>query len=115
MCADAGFVPQVRHEVTETSTLVTLVAAGLGVAFVPEPTAELDITGVSYLPLRPGRLGVDLVAAWVESVEDPMIPRVLSVLGELARMEHGPGLIALNCSRPVELPGKGTFAAAARW
>ncbi len=29
-CADAGFVPRVRHEVMETSTLVTLVAAGLG-------------------------------------------------------------------------------------
>ena len=39
MCADAGFVPRVRHEVEETSTLVTLVAAGLGVAVVPDPTA----------------------------------------------------------------------------
>jgi DNA-binding transcriptional LysR family regulator len=33
-CADAGFVPRVRHEVEETSTLITLVAAGLGVAGV---------------------------------------------------------------------------------
>ena len=39
-CADAGFVPRVRHEVEETSTLVTLVAAGLGVAIVPAPTAR---------------------------------------------------------------------------
>jgi len=90
-CADAGFVLRVRHEVEETSTLVTLVAAGLGVAIVPAPTAALDIAGVSYRPLQPRTLAVDLVAAWVESVEDPMIPRVLSVLGELARMKTGQG------------------------
>lgn len=86
-CADAGFVPRVRHQVGETSTLVTLVAAGLGVAIVPAPTAALDIAGVSYRPLQPRTLAVDLVAAWAEAVQNPMIPRVLSVLGELARMK----------------------------
>src|SRR5262249_52590927 len=53
ICADAGFVPRVRHEAQETSTLVTLVAAGLGVAIVPEPTTALDIAGVCYRPLLP--------------------------------------------------------------
>jgi hypothetical protein len=48
LCAEAGLVPRVRHEVEETSTLVTLVAAGLGVAVVPDPTASLDIAGVCY-------------------------------------------------------------------
>ena len=62
MCADAGFVPRIRHEVEETSTLVTLVSAGLGVAIVPEPTAALDIAGVCYRPLTPDALGVDLDA-----------------------------------------------------
>ena len=49
VCADAGFVPRLRHEVMETSTLVTLVAAGLGVAIVPDPTAALDIGGVAFV------------------------------------------------------------------
>lgn len=80
VCADAGFVPQVRHEVTETSTLVTLVAAGLGVAIVPEPTAELGITGVRYLPLSPAGLGVDLIAARVADSRSPLLENVLAVL-----------------------------------
>lgn len=80
VCADAGFVPQVRHEVTETSTLVTLVAAGLGVAIVPEPTAELGITGVRYRPLTPAGLGVDLVAACVAHSQSPLLDNVLAVL-----------------------------------
>jgi len=85
ICADAGFVPRIRHQVEETSTLVTLVAAGLGVAVVPEPTAALDIAGVRYVPLGPDRLGVDLVAARVAATNSPLIERVLEVLRQVLR------------------------------
>lgn len=84
-CADAGFVPRVRHEVEETSTLVTLVAAGLGVAIVPAPTAELDIAGVRYRPLSPATLGVDLVAARAAAADSPLIGQVLEVLRAVAQ------------------------------
>jgi DNA-binding transcriptional LysR family regulator len=85
VCADAGFVPRIRHDVQETSTLVTLVAAGLGVAIVPEPTAALDIAGVCYRPLRPAGLGVDLAAAYAGDAASPLLGNVLSVLREVAR------------------------------
>jgi DNA-binding transcriptional LysR family regulator len=78
--AAAGFVPQVRHEVAETSTLVTLVAAGLGVAIVPEPTAELGITGVVYRPLSPTGLGVDLIAARAAQSSSALLDNVFAVL-----------------------------------
>ncbi|MER6539704.1 LysR family substrate-binding domain-containing protein [Streptomyces sp900105755] len=59
---DAGVERRIRHEVKETSTLVTLVAGGgLGAAVVPEPVTALALSGVVYLPLlpagtiRPGR------------------------------------------------------------
>ena len=84
ICADAGYVPRVRHEVEETSTLVTMVAAGLGVAIVPDPTAALDIAGVCYRPLLPATLGVDLVAARMTGVHSPLIDNVLSVLRSIA-------------------------------
>ena len=45
LCADAGYAPRIRHEFAEISTLITLVAAGLGVAIVTAPTAEVDIAG----------------------------------------------------------------------
>lgn len=85
VCADAGFAPRIRHEVSETSTLVTLVAAGLGVAVVPAPTADLDVAGVSYRPLRPATLGVDLVAAHLGDAASPAIQRALDVLREITR------------------------------
>jgi DNA-binding transcriptional LysR family regulator len=85
LCAGAGFVPRVRHEVEETSTLVTLVAAGLGVAVVPAPTSALDIAGVAYRPLRPREPTVDLVAAWVDSPHNQTIARALESLHQITR------------------------------
>jgi DNA-binding transcriptional LysR family regulator len=84
ICADAGFVPRIRQEVSETSTLVTLVAAGLGVAIVPDPTAALDIAGVRYVPIAPATLGVDLVAARAKTNDSAVIANVLQVLRNLA-------------------------------
>jgi DNA-binding transcriptional LysR family regulator len=90
MSSDAGFVPRVRHEVEETSTLVTLVSAGLGVAIAPEPTAALDIAGVRYRPLAPDALGVDLAAARAERANSPLLENVLAVLRQVARAESQP-------------------------
>lgn len=85
ICVDAGFTPRIRQEVSETSTLVTLVAAGLGVAIVPDPTAALDIAGVRYVPLGPATLGVDLVAAYSQVRDSALITNVLEVLRNLTR------------------------------
>jgi DNA-binding transcriptional LysR family regulator len=87
ICADAGFLPRVRHEVEETSTLVTLIAAGLGVAIVPDPTVALDIAGVCYRPLIPDTLGVDLLAARTALANSPLIERVLAVLRRVAQTD----------------------------
>jgi DNA-binding transcriptional LysR family regulator len=85
ICADAGFAPRIRHEVSETSTLVTLVAAGLGVAVVPAPTADLDIAGVTYRRLEPASLGVDLVAAHLVDAPSPAIEQALGVLRRITQ------------------------------
>lgn len=79
-CADAGFVPRIRHQVEETSTLVTMVAAGLGVAIVPAPTAALQIAGISYRPFKPGVPGVDLALARRAGAASPLIDRAIAVV-----------------------------------
>lgn len=79
----ADLEPEVVHEVAETSTLVTFVAAGLGVAVVPEPTSALKVPGVVYVPLV-GTPGVDLVVATRENDANPVLARALARLAELA-------------------------------
>src|ERR1700749_1194379 len=51
-CRQAGFSPQVRQEVAETSSLVALVAAGLGVALAPASVRHLRINGLTHPPPR---------------------------------------------------------------
>jgi len=79
LCRDAGFEPVIRHEVAETSTLVTFVAAGLGVAVVPEPVAELVVAGATYRPLA-SRARMDLVVATRADDDSAALARTLRVL-----------------------------------
>ena len=81
--ADADLEPQVVHQVAETSTLVTFVAAGLGIAVVPEPTSDLNVPGVVYVRLA-GTRGVDLVVATREGDANPVLARALARLAEIA-------------------------------
>jgi DNA-binding transcriptional LysR family regulator len=84
VCADAGFTPRIRHEVEETSTLVTMVAAGLGLAIAPHPTTALNIAGVCYRSMVPATLGIDLVAART-TARSPLIDNALACLRSIAR------------------------------
>lgn len=79
LCRDAGFEPEIRHEVAETSTLVTFVAAALGVAIVPEPVSELVVAGAVYRPLV-SRARMELVAATRADDDSALLARALRVL-----------------------------------
>jgi DNA-binding transcriptional LysR family regulator len=85
LCRQAGFEPRVRHEVAETSTLVTFVAAGLGVALVPEPVAALGVAGATYRPLVEPSARIDLAVATRAEEDAPHVDRVLDVLGRQLR------------------------------
>lgn len=79
LCRDAGFEPAIRHEVAETSTLVTFVAAALGVAIVPQPVSELVVAGAVYRPLA-SRARMELVAATRADDGSALLARTLHVL-----------------------------------
>lgn len=81
--ADAGEAPRIRHEVGETSTLITLVAGGLGLAVVPEPVSALALAGVAYVPLVRPVAHVELAVAHRTDRAEPHLLRTLEVLGEL--------------------------------
>lgn len=94
LCRGAGFEPRVRHEVAETSTLVTFVAAGLGIAVVPEPVAGLGVAGVRYVPLAARDARIDLLAAVRRDDDSASLRRALDLLGPLARVQAAPASVA---------------------
>jgi DNA-binding transcriptional LysR family regulator len=77
---DAGVEPRIRHEVGETSTLITLVAGGLGAAVVPEPVTALALDGVAFRPLARPAVHVDLALAHRTDRTEPHLARAVSVI-----------------------------------
>jgi DNA-binding transcriptional LysR family regulator len=82
---DAGVEPRIRHEVGETSTLVTLVAGGLGAAVVPEPVTALTLPGVVYRPLVQPATTVDLAVAHRADRSEPHLVRTVEVIRRMLR------------------------------
>jgi DNA-binding transcriptional LysR family regulator len=80
---DAGVEPRIRHEVGETSTLVTLVAGGLGAAVVPEPVSVLALDGVTFRPLVRPTVHVDLAIAHRTDRTEPHLARAVSVIQQI--------------------------------
>ncbi|MEX3958290.1 LysR substrate-binding domain-containing protein [Trinickia sp. EG282A] len=52
LCRQAGFAPRIGQEARAAPTIVGLVAAGLGVALVPESLRSMNANGVVYRPLK---------------------------------------------------------------
>ena len=51
LCSEAGFVPRIAQPARETSTMLALVAAGLGLSIVPSVYERICPPGVSLQPL----------------------------------------------------------------
>jgi DNA-binding transcriptional LysR family regulator len=81
-CAAAGFQPTTITEVGETATLVVFVAAGLGVALVPEPVRSLGLDGVSYVALADPP-SVDLALATRTGDDTLAVHRVAAIVERL--------------------------------
>jgi DNA-binding transcriptional LysR family regulator len=80
---DAGVEPRIRHEVGETSTLLTLVAGGLGSAVVPEPVTALALEGVTYRPLVRPTATIELAIAHRTDRTEPHLQRTVEVIRAL--------------------------------
>lgn len=83
-CLAAGFEPTIAAHVSETSALVTFVAAGIGVALVPQGVEQVRIPGVAYRPLAGDPLQIPLVLAWHPQAADALVRRAIGVIARLA-------------------------------
>ncbi|MFF1354666.1 LysR family transcriptional regulator [Streptomyces sp. NPDC058297] len=83
-CDRAGFRPTSLVEVGETATLVVLVAAGHGVALVPESVQSLRLDGVTYVPLSEPET-IDLVLGRRTHGHSPAVQQVTTIIEECVR------------------------------
>jgi DNA-binding transcriptional LysR family regulator len=90
-CHAAGFEPHVAFESDDYQTVQGLVAAGVGVALIPElalTSVREDILVRTLSPDSPTRQVIAATAAGARLL--PAAPAMLSVLGEVAAAHRGP-------------------------
>lgn len=78
-CLAAGFVVRSEQEATKTSTVLSLVAGGLGVALVPDSVRSFRLDGVAFVAVDDAPM-IDLALAWRENDPSPLLARLLEVL-----------------------------------
>jgi DNA-binding transcriptional LysR family regulator len=82
-CSSAGFRPHViQKDIWLTQTILSLVAAGLGVALVPRSAARLQRAGIAYLPLSHTAHTIPLGAVWRRDSRSPALSRFLELLAD---------------------------------
>ncbi|WP_067461183.1 LysR substrate-binding domain-containing protein [Actinomadura macra] len=79
-CRRAGYRPRLVQEVAETSTLLVFVAAGLGVALVPDSVRQLPLPGVVFRPLAGDPVDLELAVATRRGETSPLVARVNAAL-----------------------------------
>jgi DNA-binding transcriptional LysR family regulator len=82
--AEAGLQARIVQLAEEKQTIVSLVAAELGIAIVPRWTSRMATKGVRYIVLKASGKSemkkLPLAAAWVRGTRDPVRDEMLEVL-----------------------------------
>jgi DNA-binding transcriptional LysR family regulator len=87
-CRAAGFTPRRTHQADQTSIVLALVAAGVGVALLPSSVLAVAVEGVRYVELADdgsGPVTTDVALAWRRDDPSPALARALAVL---CRTDH---------------------------
>lgn len=69
ICTDAGFRPEICHEVRHWLSVVSLVSQGLGVALVPEALRHAGIGNVRFVPLEEAATQSQSWCVWMAADE----------------------------------------------
>ncbi len=77
-CRRAGFIPRVTQIARETSTLLTFVAAGLGIGLVPTTNYLPHSERIVFRPLREA-ITVDLAMAWHTDNDSALVRNFLAL------------------------------------
>lgn len=85
-CRRAGFSPRVGQEAVEMHTIVSLVAAGMGVALLPASFRNVRRHGVVYVEPREPTAQVETALAWRRDDPSPVLARFVEVVRELTSL-----------------------------
>jgi DNA-binding transcriptional LysR family regulator len=84
-CRQAGFVPRISQQASQTHAVMGLVSAGLGVALVSESVSIIRMRGVVLRPLASGAPIVRTALAWQRGNVSPLVAGFLETARDAAK------------------------------
>jgi DNA-binding transcriptional LysR family regulator len=87
-CREAGFVPHAPHEADHLQMIVSLVAAGAGVALVPSAARKFKQHRVAYRPLNPSLADLEIVIAWRRDDSSPALAAFVTEARRALQRSH---------------------------
>jgi DNA-binding transcriptional LysR family regulator len=82
-CVNAGFRPRIVQEITDPFMILTLVAAGVGVALLSAEVADIMPSGSVYVPLCGEPTYLNHAIAWSADNLSTVLKAVLAVAEEV--------------------------------
>ncbi|WP_083887129.1 LysR family transcriptional regulator [Nodosilinea nodulosa] len=83
LCLEAGFKPKVKQEAAWISTVLSLVAGGVGISILPANVKNLQRHGVVYRSILGSSPELEIVAAWHRHHRSAPLNNLLSVIQNL--------------------------------
>ncbi|MFS2206923.1 LysR family transcriptional regulator [Variovorax sp. Varisp36] len=90
ICADAGFLPEVRHEVRHWLAVVSLVSQGMGVALVPQAMRHSALRGAVFRPLDRVVAQSEAYGIWRAGPSNVLVERLLQGVADVQPAAAGP-------------------------
>jgi DNA-binding transcriptional LysR family regulator len=81
---DAGFELNIVQEVSDTHTLIGLVAAGVGVSLVPASLQNIQIRQIRYIPVREETPLTPLDLMWHRENDSPILRNFVAMTRDIA-------------------------------
>lgn len=79
-CGEAGFSPQLAQPAPQVSSVINLVAAGLGVSIVPAAIAQVQVKGVRYVDVQGAKMRARLALGWREGDASATLGNLVGLL-----------------------------------
>jgi DNA-binding transcriptional LysR family regulator len=77
ICVQAGFLPEIRHEVRHWLAVVSMVSQGLGVALVPQAMQRCALRGAVFRPLEGASTPSEAYGVWLSGCRNVLVTRLL--------------------------------------
>jgi DNA-binding transcriptional LysR family regulator len=90
-CIDAGFLPRVSQQVVDAQSVPSLIAAGFGVALVPQSIARFTTGEIVFRPIRPSPPSADVFLVFRKDETSMVVQNFITLARRFLRQKRNSG------------------------